>query len=73
MLDSSGDLRLEDIWAERGIMLPHLAWQLGPKWETPLEIEGLESLRLTPTCQQVSGPRSWRGEGEGMNPFPGTK
>ena len=40
MADSSGDLRLEAVWAELGIMLACLAWLLGPKWETPLEIQG---------------------------------
>ena len=40
MADSSGDLQLEATWAELGIMLACLAWLLGPKWETPLEIQG---------------------------------
>ena len=61
MPDSRGDLRLEAIWAELGIMLACLAWLLGPKWKTPLEIEGQGGLRGTPICQHLSGPRPCGG------------
>ena len=72
MADSSGYLRLEAIWAELGIMLACLAWLLGPKWKTPLEIECPRVSGPFPTCQQVLEPGPWGGEGEGINPFPGT-
>ena len=72
MADSSGYLRLEAVWAELGIMLACLAWLLGPKWKTPLEIQGFADYGPPPTCQQPSGPGPWGGEGEGINPFPGT-
>ena len=56
MADSSGYLRLEAVWAELGIMFACLAWLLGPKWKTPLEIEGYAGLRGTPTCQHETLP-----------------
>ena len=31
MADSSGDLRMEAVWAELGIMLACLAWLLGSR------------------------------------------
>ena len=42
MGDSGGDLRLEAIWAELGIMLACLAWLLGSRIESPAVSEGLE-------------------------------
>ena len=72
MADSSGYLRLEAICAELGIMLACLAWLLGPKWKTPLEIECPRVRDWVPICQRVSGPGPWGGEGEGINPLPGT-
>ena len=72
MADSSGYLRLEAVWAELGIMLACLAWLLGPKCETPVEIEGQGGLRASPTCHHPSEPGPWGGEGEGINPLPGT-
>ena len=72
MADSSGDWRLEAIWAELGIMLACLAWLLGPKWKTPLEIQGFADYDPPQVCQQVLEPGPWGGEGEGINPLPGT-
>ena len=68
MPDSSGDLCLEAIRAELGIMLAHLAWHLGPKWKTPLEIEGQGGLRASPVCQQFSEPGLWGGKGGDKSP-----
>ena len=73
MADSSGYLRLEATWTVLSIMLACLAWLLGPKWKTPLEIEGGAGLRASPACQQVSEPGPLGGEGEGINPLPGTR
>ena len=67
MADSSGYLRLEAVWAELGIMLAHLACLLGPKLETPLEIECSRVREWVPACQQVSEPGPWGGEGEGSS------
>ena len=56
MPEFSGDLRLEAIWAELGIMLACLAWLLGSRWKTPLETECLGVREWVPTCQQFSEP-----------------
>ena len=72
MPDSNGDLRLEAIWAELGIMLACLAWLLGPKCEAPVEIKGFAEYEPPQACQHPSEPGPWGGEGEGINPLPGT-
>ena len=63
MPDSRGDLRLEAIWAELGIMLACLAWLVGSKSQSPAISGGLDPkmgprlANLGPERRPFGGPK----------------